>query len=764
MPPPPPSSPPASARAWSLSRNGWAGLAPVLLAAALFLAFLPALGPVSRGEALVWAASWVPGLGIELAFRLDGLSLTFALLITGIGALVLLYSDSYLAGHPHYARFALFLTAFMLSMLGLVLADDLIVLFVFWELTTLTSYLLIGFGHEAERSRRNALQALFVTGAGGLAMLAGLILLGAAAGTTRISEILAQGDAIRQSALYVPILVLVLAGALTKSAQIPFHFWLPNAMAAPTPVSAYLHSATMVKAGVYLMARLHPALSGTPGWIWTLTLLGAATAVFASLQSLRQTDLKQALAWTTLMALGTLTLLLGQSSTYALTAFGAFLVVHSLYKAALFLVVGNLDHQAGTRDLTRLGGLGRALPMTALAAGLAGLSMAGLPPFLGFIGKELKYAGGLASALPALTTGALLLANAMMVAVAAATALGPFWRPPAAGPAPRTATEAPPAMWIGPALLGLGGLVFGLAPELLETGLVAPATASLTGDIGATATLTLWHGINLPLGLSLATFALGLAIYLALPRGRAGLAAALDGLPNLDRGWDRFLHGLKRLAEIQTDAIQTGRLRFYLAASFATVVVALGSTLLARGLPPLAFDLSDANGVLATIALLLIGGAALAAASRSRLAAIAGLGVSGIALSLVFLLFGALDVAITQLLVETLVVVLVAVALLRLPKLKPLAFRPGAAALSAALGGLVTVLLLAVLHTPMDLRLSDWFGAASWPEAHGRNIVNVILVDFRAIDTFGEIVVVVIAAISAYALLKSPRGNSGDTR
>lgn len=749
--------------AMTLTRNGWAGLAPVLLAAALFAAFLPALGPVSRGEALVWAAPWVPGLGIELAFRLDGLGLTFALLICGIGALVLLYSDSYLAGHPQYARFALFLTGFMLSMLGLVLADDLIVLFVFWELTTLTSYLLIGFGHEAAKSRRNALQALFVTGAGGLAMLAGLILLGMAAGTTRISEILAQGDAIRQSALYVPILVLVLAGALTKSAQVPFHFWLPNAMAAPTPVSAYLHSATMVKAGVYLMARLHPALSGTPGWFWTLTLLGAATAVFASLQSLRQTDLKQALAWTTLMALGTLTLLLGQSSSYALTAFATFLVVHSLYKAALFLVVGNLDHEAGTREIGRLGALGRALPMTALAAALAGLSMAGLPPFLGFIGKELKYAGGLASALPVLATGALLAANAMMVAVAAAVALGPFWRRPAEGPLETSPHEAPPAMWVGPALLGLGGIVFGLAPWLLQSGLVAPVVQSLGRELEDTAELTLWHGVNLPLGLSLATFALGIAIYVALPRGRPRLGAAMDRLPGLDRGWDGFLDGLRRLAEIQTDAIQTGRLRFYLAASFATVAAALGGTMLARGLPPLAFDLAGANWVLAVIALLLIGGAALAAVSSSRLAAIAGLGVSGIALSLVFLLFGALDVAITQLLVETLVVVLVALALLRLPKLKPLGFRPAAAALSAAIGGLVTALLLAVLATPMDLRLSDWFGAASWPEAHGRNIVNVILVDFRAIDTFGEIAVVVVAAISAYALLKGTRGTSGGT-
>ena len=737
----------------SMFRNGFSGGAPVVLALALFVAFLSAVEPVSQGQAGSLVLPWVPGLGIEFALRLDGLSLTFGLLVSGIGALVALYSDRYLAGHPHYGRFALFLSAFMLSMLGLVLADDLVLLFVFWELTTITSYLLIGFSHAAEKSRRNALQALFVTGAGGLAMLAGLILLGQAAGTLRISGIVAQGDMLLGHPHYAAILVLLFAGALTKSAQVPLHFWLPNAMAAPTPVSAFLHSATMVKAGIYLLARMHPALSGSAGWFWTLTILGGATAVFASLQSLRQTDLKQALAYTTLMALGTLALLLGQDTGYAITAFATFLVVHSLYKAALFLVVGNMDAATGTRETGLLGGLGRAMPATAIAAALAGLSMAGFPPFLGFIGKELKYAGGLAAAAPVLVTGALLLANGMMVAVAAMVALGPFWRR-AGGVLPKSPREVSPAMWAGPMVLAVGGIAFGLLPQVLQAALVAPVVLALTGDAGDTATLTLWHGINLPLLLSLATFALGLTLYLALGKVRIGVGRALDALPNLDRNWDGLLDAIRRGAEWQTDMIQNGRLQIYLGVSFGTVAVALGATVLARGLPTLAFDLSDANLMLVAIAALLIGGTALATFSQSRLAAIAGLGVSGIAISLVFLLFGALDVAITQLLVETLVVVLVALALLRLPKLVPLGFRPGAALIAVAIGTLVTVILLAVLGSPLDLRLSTWFGEASWPEAHGRNIVNVILVDFRAIDTFGEIAVVVIAAISAFALLR----------
>ncbi|MEO1611919.1 MAG: proton-conducting transporter membrane subunit, partial [Pseudomonadota bacterium] len=320
--------------------NGLTGIVPIVFAGALFAWFAQFLPAVSAGEVLRWSMPWIPSQGVEIAFLIDGLSLTFALLISGIGTLVLLYSNTYLAGHHHYARFALFLTAFMVSMLGLVLADDLILLFVFWELTTFTSYLLIGFGHEAEKSRRNALQALFVTGAGGLAFLAGLILLGFAGGTTSISGIIAQGDAIKEHALYLPIFVTLLAGAFTKSAQVPFHFWLPNAMAAPTPVSAFLHSATMVKAGVYFLARMHPAMAGPDVWFVVLTTLGAITMLLASFLALRQTDLKQALAYTTLMALGALVLFLGQESGYAMTAFATFLIVHSLYKASLFLIVG----------------------------------------------------------------------------------------------------------------------------------------------------------------------------------------------------------------------------------------------------------------------------------------------------------------------------------------------------------------------------------------------------------------------------------------
>jgi len=740
--------------------NGLIGIAPVAFAAALFAWFLGFLPEISAGERLVWSIDWVPSLGIGLAFIFDGLSLTFGLLISGIGALVLLFSNAYLAGHPQYGRFALYLVSFMVAMLGLVLADDLILLFVFWELTTITSYLLIGFSHETEKGRRNALQALFLTGAGALAFLAGLILLGFAAGTTRISEIIDQGTAIHDHALYLGILILLLLGAFTKSAQVPFHFWLPNAMAAPTPVSAFLHSATMVKAGVYIMARVHPAMAGTDVWLWTLTIFGAVTAVFASVLALRQTDLKQALAYTTLMALGTLTLFLGQESGYAMTAFATFLIVHSLYKAALFLVIGSVDHATGTREAEVLGGLGRAMPVTAAAAAVAAMSMAGFPPLLGFIGKELKYAGALAVASePTIIAGAVLLANALMFAVAGIVAFRPFWRP-ARGALPRTPHEVRWPMLAGPVILAAFGALFGLYPGLLERALVAPMVISLTGSENEVKELKLWAGVNLPLALSIATFGLGLVFYAAHGRLRAAIARVFDAIPSLDRGWDGFMTWLKVFAGRVTRVIQTGRMTDYLAITFATIAGGLAAAMISRGLPNLDPAFGAISGTDLALAGLILAGAALAAFTRSRITAIAALGVVGIGTALVFIVFGAPDVAITQLMVEVLVVVLVAVVMLRLPRLESAdgRFRPGHAALAVAMGTVVGLTLLAVLTTPIDRRLSDYFEIASWPEAFGRNIVNVILVDFRALDTFGEVAVVVVAALSAVALLRPAKG------
>jgi multicomponent Na+:H+ antiporter subunit A len=736
------------------------GMLPVAVTGALFVFFLGYIPEIAGGNAVRWVWPWIPSLDIWLSFWLDGLSLMFALLITGIGALVMLYSARYLAGHPQFARFALYLFLFMLSMLGLVLADNLIALFVFWELTTFTSYLLIGFSHADPKSRRNALQALLLTAAGGLALLAGFILIGVTQGTFEMSALNAKGS-LAASGWYLPILILVLAGAFTKSAQLPFHFWLPNAMAAPTPVSAYLHSATMVKAGVYLLARMHPALSGTDAWLWTLTLFGGVTTVFASVMALRQIDLKQTLAYTTLMALGTLTLYLGQDSGYAITAAMTFLVVHSLYKAALFLMAGNVDHGTGTRDLAILGGLGRAMPVTAIAGGIAALSMAGFPPFLGFIGKELKYAGAIAvQEAPYLVSVAVLTANALMFAAAGIVAWKPFWRP-AAGPLPETPHEAPWQMLAGPVLLAAAGVAFGLAPALIAVTLIEPGVAAILGSPEEAKELKLWAGVNLPLLMSIATFALGFALLAWHERLRRTLAGIEARSFSLDRSWDGWIDGLKALARWQTRILQTGVLRHYLYMTFATILVAVAVALILRGgfSEPLAMPVLQVKHW--AVVALIVAGAGLTTLTNSRIAAIGGLGAVGIGVALIFIIFGAPDVAITQLLVETLVVVLFAVAALRLPRLPQGGrFRLFDAIFASAIGVVVTLVMLMDTAGPIDRRITDYFEDASWPEAYGRNIVNVILVDFRALDTFGEIAVVAIAALGAWALLRGGRKGS----
>ncbi|MDX8352063.1 putative monovalent cation/H+ antiporter subunit A [Cognatiyoonia sp. IB215182] len=743
----------------STSTSRWvtpAGILPVLIASVLFVYFAQMIPAISAGESLrlVWA--WVPSLGVNVSFLVDGLSLTFALLITGIGALVMLYSARYLAGHEHQARFSLFLTSFMLAMLGVVLSDNLLGLFVFWELTTITSYLLIGFGHASPKSRRSALQALLVTGVGGLALLAAIIMIGNVAGTFELSEIRAMPGVLTESALYLPILILVLLGTFTKSAQIPFHFWLPNAMAAPTPVSAYLHSATMVKAGVYLMARMHPSLSGTEVWLWTLTIAGAVTMVFASVMALRQTDLKQALAYTTLMALGALTLLLGNDTAYTITAAATFLVVHSLYKAALFLVVGILDHQTGTRDANKLFGLAPSMPITATAAAIAALSMAGFPPFLGFIGKELKYAGAIAVASePILVAGAILIASALMVAIAGIVSFRPFWSK-SGEPLPNI-TEAPWPMLAGPLILALLGAIFGIFPDLMANTLVNPTVDAILAGAEEARPLQLWAGVNLPLMLSIATFVLGFTIYYYKIALRNWLIDLVNRSPSFDRGWDNLLAGLLAACKWQTRLIQTGVLRRYMFLTFATALAALAGTLWLRDVALPAINVPDVTAADWLVFLLVLLGTALTAATSSRIAAIAGLGVVGIGIAMIFILYSAPDVAITQLLVETLIVVLFAAAALRLPHLgaEPLRGRPWDALLAIGLGVATTAVLLVVTAGPIDLELTEFFQTASWPQAFGQNIVNVILVDFRALDTFGEIAVVLVAAISIYALLKS---------
>jgi multicomponent Na+:H+ antiporter subunit A len=731
--------------------GGPAGWVSILLPAALFAFFLQYLPPVAAGEDLLWRIDWVPTLGVTLGMHLDGLSLIFALLITGIGTLVALFATAYLGHEPHYARFVLYLLSFMIGMLGLVLSDNLLALFVFWEITTISSYLLIGYNADDAKSRRNALQALLVTGTGGLAFLAGIVLIGTAAGTFEISEI---GD-LTGHALYPAILVLVLAGAFTKSAQVPFHFWLPNAMAAPTPVSAYLHSATMVKGGVYLMARLNPQLGGTDAWFWTLTIFGGVTAVFASFVAIRQTDIKQILAYTTLMALGTLTLFIGAGGDTAIEAAMLFLVVHALYKAALFLMIGTVDHGTGTREVDALRGLARAMPVTAIAAWLAATSMAGIPPFMGFIGKEWLYKGALELDAGRLwMLGCAFAASALMFCAAGIVAFRPFVGRLADTPVP--AHEGPWAMLAGPLLLSSLGLAFGLFPNVAG-GLIAAAADDVAGR-PLDAYFYLFREVNTAFLLSLATFAVGFVLYLMHRRLRGWLARADARAPiHFDPGWDGMMDGLYGLAKWQTRVIQSGVLRRYIFITFGSLVAVVIAALVRGRVWPEIPALNDLQLKHWSVLIFVTAGAMVTAFTTSRMTAVAALGVVGVGVALIFIIFGAPDVAITQLMVEVLVVVLMSVAVLKLPKLdvsRVTQFRGWDLALALSLGSVTTLVLLAVQEVPVDRRLTAYFEATAWVEAYGRNIVNVILVDFRAIDTFGEIAVVAIAALGAYALLR----------
>jgi multicomponent Na+:H+ antiporter subunit A len=736
-----------------------------LLPLALFLGFASVVGTVASGEVLRVSYPWVPALGISLSFALDGLALLFALLVSGTGTLVVLYASSYLAGHAQLGRFYSYILLFLVAMLGLVLADNLVTLFVFWELTSITSYLLIGFNHRRAEARASALQALLITGGGGLALMAGLVLLGMVGGSFELSVLMQQGDIIRSSNLYVPILLLILAGAFTKSAQVPFHFWLPGAMEAPTPVSSYLHSATMVKAGIYLLARLTPVLGGTVLWHDALVIVGSATMLIGAYLAPRQGDLKRLLAYSTVSSLGTLVLLLGIGTPIAIKAAVVFLLVHALYKGALFMVAGIVDHEAGTREIEHVRGLRHAMPITAIVAVLAAFSFAGMPPMFGFIGKELVYEAKLTApnASIILTTIAVA-SNALLVAAGLMTIQPFLGKEPSA---PKHPHEAPIPMLIGPAMLAGLGLLIGLLPHMVAEPLIAPMVGAIQGE-AAKVKLALWHGINAMLILSVITVISGVALFL----GRGVFCCAgqvFDRLASVgpQRWYQLALDGLMATAEGLNRIIQRGTLRSYLLVIILTTVAMAGVTLLRT---------VDIGNVLVwprasifewVLALVILASAVLTVRARSRLTAMVALGGVGFGVTLLFILFSAPDLAATQFAIETLTVLLFVLVLYRLPKYAMLSSTPDRvrdAVVALGFGGLMTLITLAITSYPLSTHVSDYVASASVPLANGRNIVNVILVDVRGIDTLGEITVLAVAAIGVYALLTlRPPEESGAT-
>ncbi|HMM11226.1 MAG TPA: putative monovalent cation/H+ antiporter subunit A [Bacteroidales bacterium] len=733
------------------ARSGkWLTLVPL----AMFIWLTTFLPEVQQGRTFVFAHPWFVSAGIGLDFMIDGLGLLFALIITGIGALVVFYASSYLHHHPKEGRFYAYILFFMTSMVGVVVSDNIFSLFVFWELTSISSFLLIGFNHESLKSRKAALQALLVTGGGGLALLAGLLIAGQMAGTYSLSGMIHAGINLSSHALYVPALILILAGAFTKSAQFPFHFWLPNAMEAPTPVSAYLHSATMVKAGVFLLARLNPVFSGDPLWQHSLMIVGGITMMTGAAMATAQHDLKRILAYTTVSALGIMVFLIGSGGKYAISAAISFLLVHSLYKGALFLVAGAIDHETGTRDIRQLGGLSKKMPLIFTAALLAALSYAGIPPFMGFIAKELIYETTLGMpAHQAIWTIAALLTNIFLVATAAMVSVRPFFG--ALKPTPKAPHEAPAAMWTGPMLLGAAGLITGLFPGTIAP-LIQTAISNVAGVRGVE--LVLWHGFNTALMLSIVTLLAGAGWYLLTPK-LSGITLpgriARFGPENI---WERGLEGLLKWADLQTNFFQDGRLRHYYYWILSTFTLLLFYTALRFGvLDGLQLKPDKVYFHEVMIVLLMIISTYKAVTSKTVLSSVAALGITGFGTALLFALFSAPDLALTQFSIETLTVLLLVFIVYKVPRFGELSsarIRRRDAFISAIAGLSMSLLVLLAMQLPEGERISSYFTENSYTLAHGRNIVNVILVDFRALDTMGEIVVLALAAIGVFTLLR----------
>lgn len=719
-------------------------------------------GTVLDGGRVTQVVPWVPGFDLSLAFSMGALQWLMTLIVAGIGVLVMVYCAWYFGRRDDgLVGFASSFVAFVGAMLGLVLADDLLLLYVFWELTTVCSFLLIGFHPTSRSSRQAASQALIVTTFGGLVMLVGMLLLGHEAGTLRISEVLADPPA--STATTVAIL-LVLVGALTKSAQIPFSFWLPGAMAAPTPVSAYLHAASMVKAGVYLVALLAPAFAGVPGWHLTLLVLGAATMLAGGWRALRQYDIKLLLAYGTVSQLGFLTAVLAIGTRTAALAGVAMLLAHALFKATLFLVVGIVDKRTGTRDLRELSGVGRSMPAVAVIAALAGLSMAGVLPLLGFVAKEtvliglLELTTGQVPGIPAWAgialTVSLLLGSVLTVAYTARFWWGAFWRRPG-----RPDTEVRPAgaaLVLSPALLAGLSLVLGFAGGALTTAIAPYADLLTAGEQGEY--LALWHGFTLPLWLSLATLAAGLAVF-AVRGPLIRFQARVAPRRGAEALYWLVMRSVDRAAVEVTGTFQRGSVWFYLTVIVGVVVLLPGYALV-RGLAESGDTLSVTlwdRPAQAAVALVMVAGTIFTVRSRRRLRAMLLAGVSGYGCAVLFLLQGAPDIALTQVLVETVTLVVFVLVLRRLPDYftdRPLMpTRYLRMALSAAFGLAVGGFLLLAGNGRVAEPISAAFARGAYEFGYGRNVVNVTLVDIRAWDTFGEIAVLVVAATGVASLI-----------
>ena len=729
---------------------------------------------IANGGVLIQHIEWIPQLGLNLTLRLDGFAWMFCLLVLGVGSLVVLYARYYMSAADPVPRFFSFFLAFMGSMMGVVLSGNLIQIALFWELTSLFSFLLIGYWHHRKDARRGARMALTVTGTGGLCMLAGMLVLGHIVGSYDLDTVLASAAKIQAHPLYLTALVLILMGALTKSAQFPFHFWLPRAMAAPTPVSAYLHSATMVKAGVFLLARLWPVLSGTEPWFWLVGGAGLCTLLIGGYAAMFQNDLKGLLAYSTISHLGLITLLLGLNSPLAAVAAVFHIMNHATFKASLFMAAGIIDHESGTRDIRRLSGLFRMMPITATLAMVASAAMAGVPLLNGFLSKEMFFAETVyISANRAVEYGlpiAATLAGIFSVAYSLRFTVDVFFGPPATD-LPHTPHEPPHWMRVPVELLVLACLIVGILPAWSVGQFLNAAARPVVGGTLPEFSLAVWHGFNLPLAMSFVALAGGIALYLVLRAARAqGHLERPPGIHQLSgkSAFESVVAMLSLAGRAGRRTLGTRRLQPQLLWLICTALLLGVVPLWSLGLQPgdrTPLPASPVFILLWTIGALCALGAAWQA-KYHRLAALALLSGAGLSTCITFTWFSAPDLALTQLSVEAVTTVLILLGLRWLPRrLEPAetgvqrtalatARRTRDLLIAVAAGGGMAALAWAMMSRQFPQSISTFFLERALPEGGGTNVVNVMLVDFRGFDTFGEIVVLGIVALTVYALLR----------
>lgn len=756
------------------------------LPAVLFAYFLQFISVTRHGDTVMESFPWISSLGIDFALKIDGLGLLFALLITGIGTLVVLYSIYYLSPEKEKLNtFYIYLLLFMGAMLGVVLSDNLIVLYSFWELTSFSSFLLIGYWNHKERSRYGAQKSMLITVFGGLSMLGGILMLHIITGTFSISETISMSNEVVNHPLFTATLILFLLGAFTKSAQFPFHIWLPDAMEAPTPVSAYLHSATMVKAGIYLVARMTPVFAHSGVWVWLVAGIGVLTLFWGSFSAVKQTDLKAILAFSTVSQLGMIMSLLGAGAAalhygtvkdgyyiVAVTAAVFHLINHATFKGSLFMVTGIIDHETGTRDIRKLGGLMNFMPITFTLAIIGAFSMAGIPPFNGFLSKEMFFSGmlrvsqmdifnletwGILFPVIAWTASVFTFLYSMLYVFKTFTGK---YQPEKLEKKPH---EAPIGMLISPVILASLVLIFGIFPNVLSHSIISPAMGAILPSLlengeGFDVHISHWHGPGAELYMTIGVIAIGFLLFKTLPKW-AGVYRIFPERFSLNNLYDKGLEVMQLVSRNVTKTYMNGFIRTYLVYIFSFFIFILATTLVYKDAFKL--DLSNVAPIrfIEVVLVLIIAVSSISILfAKSRLTSIILLGAVGYTVALFFVIFRAPDLALTQLVIETVSVALFLLAFYHLPQIKRneerVRFRLTNALVSIGVGAIVTVIALSAHSSKKFTSIAEYYVENTYKKAGGENMVNVILVDFRGFDTMFEITVLGIAALGIFAMIK----------